>query len=132
MQSYVLMLQTDPDDKYLTESALAETGNNVPVKFIGNIDELENLVAGSGAPAVILLNDRGATHKGNEVLKELKTHAAYSHIPVVVLGEVSTDEYIRQCYRSGANTFITKPSTIAATRKKIELFFAYWFDVASV
>ena len=40
MQSYVLMIQTDPDDRYITESALTEIGASIPVKFINAISEL--------------------------------------------------------------------------------------------
>jgi hypothetical protein len=54
------------------------------------------------------------------------------HVPVVVLGEVSGDDHIKEWYRAGANTFIVKPSTVAATQKKIKTFFEYWFEVAEV
>src|SRR5688500_18504531 len=101
MGLYVLMLQTDPDDKYLTESTLAEIGNTIDVKFISNIRDMGSVIQREGDPAVILMNDRGAIHKGNEALKQVKTDPAYAHIPVVILGEVSTEEYIRECYRSG-------------------------------
>jgi response regulator RpfG family c-di-GMP phosphodiesterase len=132
MEPYVLMMQTDADDKYITESTLTEIGNTIPVRFITGLYELDDLTTVWGEPVVILLNDLGATHRGTELLKQLKSHPSRGHIPVVVLGEISTDDYIRQCYLAGANTFITKPSSIAATRKKVETFFAYWFDVAEV
>lgn len=132
MDSYVLMLQTDPDDKDITESALQEIDNGIPLYFIPGINELEDFVAITGMPSVILLNDRGATHNCHAILKQLKNDASYNHIPVVVLGEVSSTAYIRQCYRAGANTFITKPSSVEDTRKKIAAFFDYWFDVAEV
>ena len=130
METYVLMLQTDPDDKDITESALQEIGNSIPLYFIPGINELKDFVAIQGMPSVILLNDRGTTHNCQAILKQLKNDASYNHIPVVVLGEVSSTEYIRQCYRAGANTFITKPSSVEDTRKKIAAFFDYWFDVA--
>jgi response regulator RpfG family c-di-GMP phosphodiesterase len=132
MQSYVLMVQTDEDDQYFTRSTLAEIGAEIPVAFINSLEEIEEKVANSGEPSVILLNDRGAVHKGNETLKKLKSHKDYAHIPVVMLGEVTTGDYIRECYRAGVNTYIIKPSTVAATRKKIETFFNYWFNVASL
>lgn len=132
MHAYVLMLQTDADDIFITESVLSEIGNSIPVKFIADMQEMDEWIAVSGKPAVILLNDRGATHTDTEILKKIKSHSAYGHIPVIVLGEVSTGEYIRQCYLAGANTFITKPSSIAETRKKISTFFEYWFEVADV
>ena len=131
MQSYVLMLQTDADDIYITESALSEIGNTIPVQFIANLEEMEQHIASNGEPAVILLNDRGTINRGMQVLKKLKSETIYSHIPVVMLGEYTTQDYIKEIYKAGANTYIIKPSTVAATRKKIETFFNYWFDVAA-
>ena len=64
MQSYVLMLQTDDDDIFITESTLAEIGNTIPVQFISNLEEMEQHVAKNGEPAVILLNDRGTMNRG--------------------------------------------------------------------
>ena len=131
MQSYVLMLQTDADDIYITESALSEIGNTIPVQFIANLEEMEQHIASNGEPAVILLNDRGTINRGMQVLKKLKSETIYSHIPVVMLGEYTTQDYIKEIYKAGANTYIIKPSTVAATKKKIETFFNYWFDVAA-
>lgn len=132
MERYVAMIQTDEDDQYITESAMREIGSPVPVRYLHSIEDLEKLAGSEGEPAVILLNDAGATRRGNNWLTQLKRHDTYSHIPVVVLGEVSTEEYIRDYYRAGANTFITKPSSVAETKTKIETFFRYWFDVAAV
>lgn len=132
MQSYVLMIQTDPDDQYITESALTEISASIPVRFINAISELGATISIIGEPSVILLNDRGTFHNGPELLKDIKNDPSYQHIPVVVLGEVSSTEHIRQYYRNGANTFIIKPSSVEGTRKKIETFFKYWFDVATV
>ena len=130
MESYALMIQADPDDQYLTESILSEIDNGIQVRFIRHYSEIGNLIDKYNEPAVILLNDLGPTHRGLDLLKQIKTDPLHAHIPVVMLGEISTDDYIRKSYLAGANTFITKPSTINATRKKIETFFEYWFNVA--
>jgi CheY-like chemotaxis protein len=132
MQAYVLMLQADEDDKFLTESILEEMQETIPMHFIARMSEMENMIATSGLPAVILINNQDHRHKAIDIVKHLKTDSRFSHIPIVVLGEITTPDYIQQYYRAGANTYITKPSTIAATRKKIQLFLAYWFDVAEV
>ena len=132
MQPYVLMLQTDPDDRYITESTLDEISNNIPVQFISSLQEVDKTIAEFGQPVVILVNDQGSAQQGPTLVKKLKNNPLYSHIPVVILGEVTTSEYIQECYRAGANTFIIKPSTIVETRKKIATFFSYWFDVAEV
>ena len=132
MQAYVLMLHADEDDKFLTESILEEMQEAIPMHFISRISEVENMLTASGLPAVILINNQGHRHKAIDVIKYLKRDSRLDHIPIVVLGEITTPDYIRQYYRAGANTYITKPSTIVATRKKIKLFLAYWFDVAEI
>ena len=132
MERYVAMISTDEDDRYITESTLTEIENHIPIKYLRSISDLDQSITTEGMPSVILLNDRGITHSSDQWLKQLKHHTSYNHIPVVILGEVSTEEYIHDCYRAGANTFITKPSSVAETKKKIETFFRYWFDVAAV
>jgi response regulator RpfG family c-di-GMP phosphodiesterase len=129
MSAYAVMLQTDEDDKYITESALQEINTNVPVIFIASVDELKGVITNSGEPKVILVND-SFRNTAREQLNQLKADPAYNHIPVVILGEIVAEEYIRQYYRLGASTYIIKPSTIAATKKKIDAFFRYWFDMA--
>jgi len=132
MERYVAMLRTDMDDRDITEWAMAETGVDIPVKFITGREDLDALIAASGDPALLLLNDSGAAHKGHERLKHFKSNPAYNHIPVVLLGEMSTREYIRECYKAGANSFIIKPSTVAETKAKVRDFFNYWFNVAEL
>ena len=132
MDRYVAMLRTDADDRDITEWAMTETGNNIPVQFVADMNELEQLVPVRGEPSLILLNDPGAAHKGHERLAAIKADTRFAHIPVVILGEISTKEYIRACYRAGANSFIIKPSSIAATKEKVEMFFKYWFRVAEL
>lgn len=130
MDRYVVMLRTDGDDRFITEWAMEETGNNILVKFIDDIRDLETISASLGDPALILLNDRDAAHKGYERLAQLKQHPSYGHIPLIVLGEISAKDYILDCYRAGANSFIIKPSSVAETKAKVRDFFNYWFNVA--
>lgn len=132
MQKYIAMLRTDEDDRFITEWALNETGVDVPVKFVADIKELNELVTNDGEPVILLLNDKGAAHKGHEQLKLFKSNPAYGHIPLVILGEMCTRDYVKECYRAGANSFIIKPSTVEGTRKKVRDFFNYWFEVAEL
>jgi len=132
MASYVLMLQTDPDDQYITESALAEINSSLAIKYLQDTTEMEKYIAEMGEPALILLNDGGTITERGQLLRRLKANPVYNHIPVVVLGERSSPDYIKECYRAGASTFITKPSSVNTTKKKIEMFFSYWIEVAEV
>jgi len=132
MHSYVLMLQTDAEDRFITESTMSEMEYAISMKFLDDIDKLDEYVAQEGLPSLILLNDSGSILQKSQLLRQLKGNPAYGHIPLVVLGEKTTDDYIRQCYRAGASSYITKPSSVKETKKKIGTFFSYWFDVAEV
>lgn len=132
MQSYALMLQADEDDQFLTESILLEMQRKVPMQFVSSIKQMNLTIADLGLPTVIMVNNDNHRHNAINLVRVLKADPQLDHIPIIVLGEITTPEYIRQFYRAGANTYITKPSTIAATRKKIETFLDYWFTVAEV
>ena len=125
------MLQTDAEDRELTESILQEISLSIPVKFLAEADEIDNYTAAVGFPSLLLVSDSSRGMAVN-LVKKLKSKAAYSHIPVIILAERSLDSYAKDCYRAGANSFIIKPSSLAETRKKIDLFFKYWFEVAEL
>ena len=132
MQSYALMLQADEDDRFLTESIMQELQQKIPMCFVSHTSELNNSIRQLGQPAVILINNSSHRHHAIGLVRLLKKDPQLDHIPIIVMGEITTPEYIHQYYRAGASTYITKPSTVAATRKKIELFLDYWFTVAEV
>jgi CheY-like chemotaxis protein len=132
MHSYVLMLQTDAEDRFITESTMHEMEHTIFLKFLDEADKIDEYVRLEGLPSLILLNDRGSILQKSQLLRQLKSNPVYHHIPVVVLGEKTTDDYIRQCYRAGASSYITKPSSVKETKKKMETFFSYWFDVVEV
>ena len=132
MKRYVVMIRTDVDDRDFTVEALSELGLDVSIEFVSDIDELDGLVGRVGLPSVILLNDNDAIRNGYERLSQLRSKSPYSGIPIILLGEKSTREYIRKCYQAGANSFIIKPSTVAETNQKVAGFFNYWFQVAEL
>jgi CheY-like chemotaxis protein len=131
MQSYILMLQTDADDRDITETVLAGIELSMPVKFLESFDDLKSFLLLHGIPALVLINEN-ARYISIEIVKHLKTDHAFKHIPLIILTENTLPKYLNDCYRAGAGTVITKPSTIELTKKKIEIFFAYWLKVAEL
>jgi CheY-like chemotaxis protein len=129
-QQYVLMLEDDSDDRYITESTINELGYNIPIKFLNHDRELFRYLTQYEEPSLILLDYNPVT--GAETLRQLKTHPDFNHIPVVILSEVASPNHVRQCYQLGANTFIKKPDTAGMTMYKIQTFFKYWFEVAEI
>ena len=127
---YVLMLEDDADDRYITETTLIELGYNIPIRFVSYGRDLISYLTESEPPSLIILDYNPVT--GSDILRHLKTHPEFNHIPVVVLSDVSIANHVRECYELGANSFIRKPQTADMTTRKIETFFRYWFEVAEI
>lgn len=129
-EGYVLMLETDPDDRYFTQSAIQELQLPVQMRFEAFTPALLDLL--KEKPSLILLAYNTFPENGIAMLKEFKMHPQWAHIPVVILTEQMPADHINAYYRAGANSVIKKPVTVELTRDKIRTFFHYWLNVAEV
>jgi len=132
MNRFVLMLEGDGDDQYLTEQILSELDINISVKFLSNSTELFNFLSPFNKPVLILIDYNSIPDNGVAVLKKLKSNTTYNDIPVVILSDSDHPNYKNECYQNGASSFIKKPDTVDATNKKIASFFNYWLNVVEV
>jgi DNA-binding response OmpR family regulator len=131
MQPYTLMLQTDPDDRLITEDVLSEIHVDIPVKFLYHFDEIASFVSLEGPPSLVIINEGGLID-AVDILRRLKNNKVYHSIPAVILTERTMEDDVIEYYKAGASTVITKPSTVELTQKKIQIFFTYWLNVAEL
>lgn len=131
MNRFVLMLEGDGDDRYITQQTISELGIDITLEFSSNSDEFFNFLS-EEKPALILIDYNSVPENGLEVLKNLKSNSNYNDIPVVILSDSNLPKYKNECYQHGASSFIKKPDTSEATNKKIASFFNYWFQVVEV
>lgn len=129
---YALMLESDGDDRYITQETIKASDRRIPLKFVSNSDELFPYISIEGEPALILLSYNSRPLNGVEMLKQLRANPSYRHIPIVMLSENHAETFVKECYRLGANTCVAKPSSLEQTKQKIDIFFKYWFEVAEV
>jgi CheY-like chemotaxis protein len=128
---YVLMLENDSDDRYITQSTINELNVDIPVRYeYWSPSLLKSL--GNDKPSVILLAYNTSPENGPQIVKDIKSDNNYSSTPIVVLIEQLPEEMIKQYYVAGANTVVRKPSSVEQTSKKIKTFFDYWFTVAEI
>jgi CheY-like chemotaxis protein len=108
----LLLVEDNPMDVDLTRRAFAM--NNLPVTIdvasdgeeaIGYIKKWE---AGLPLPKVILLDLKLPKIGGLQVLKTIKLHSIYQHIPIVVLTSSSEERDVYTAYEYGANSYIIK------------------------
>ncbi|MDB5231975.1 MAG: hypothetical protein JWN76_2780 [Chitinophagaceae bacterium] len=135
--AYILMLEGDSEDQFITAEIFAEKNVNVPVKFIDTTSAffsfLDSCISERQTlPAVMLVTMRSIPENGLSVLKQLKSNDRLKHIPVIMLIEGAGEMLIAECYAYGANSVIQKPSTLISTINKIESFVKYWFEIVEL
>jgi CheY-like chemotaxis protein len=123
MNRFVLMLEGDGDDRYITEQTLSELDISVSMQFSSNSAEFFTFLSEERKPALILINYNSVPENGIQVLKRLRENPNYDDIPVVILSDSNLGKYRNECYRCGASSFIKKPDTTKATNQKIASFF---------
>jgi CheY-like chemotaxis protein len=123
MNHFVLMLEGDGDDRYITEQTLSEPDISVSMQFSSNSAEFFTVLSEERKPALILIDYNSVPDNGIQVLKTLRENPNYNDIPVVILSDSNLGKYGNECYRCGASSFIKKPDTTKATNQKIASFF---------
>lgn len=131
-QQYVLMVVGDEDDQFITNTTLSELDYHIPIRFLPHSNRLMEYLAANEEPVLVVLDYNAQPLNAVELLRQLKSDSAKQHIPVVILSNIASPEYVKECYSLGAASFIVKPAGIEATRDKIDTFFKYWFSVAEI
>ena len=129
---YVLMITGDEDDQYITTSTLSDLGYDIPTRFLTRSNELLHYLEANEDPLLILMDYNARPYNAMELLKQLKAQPSKQHIPAIVLSNLASPEYVKECYSLGAVSFIVKPAGAAATKEKIATFFKYWLSVAEI
>src|SRR5579863_10125646 len=113
----ILMVEDDPKDVELSLTALDEynLANEVIVTHDGE-EALDYLyyrgnfaTRPNGNPAVLLLDLKLPKVDGLEVLKQIKSDATLSMIPVVVLTSSHEEKDMVASYKLGVNAYVVKP-----------------------
>lgn len=126
----ILLIEDNPMDVDLTLRAFKRRNLSNPVEVARDGQEALDWIArweeGAMAPAVILLDLKLPKVDGLTVLREIKRHDRFGHIPVVVLTTSAEDKDYREAYRMGANSYIVKPVDFDKFMEVAQQIELYW------
>ncbi len=109
----ILLVEDNPMDLDLTLRAFKRRNLANPVEVARDGEEalawLSRWETGAEQPVVILLDLKLPKVDGLEVLRQIKSHAEFRAIPVVVLTSSAEDRDVQEAYQLGANSYIIKP-----------------------
>lgn len=126
----ILLVEDNPMDLDLALRAFERKRLSNPIQVARDGEEalawLPRWEAGEAVPALILLDLKLPKVDGLEVLRQLKQHEHFRHIPVVVLTSSAEDKDISTAYGLGVNSYIVKPVSFERFMEVVQHIELYW------
>lgn len=135
---HVLLVEDDPGDVELTQTALKES------KVVMSLDVIDDGVKAleylhrqgpyktALRPDIILLDLNLPKKNGREVLSEIKKDETLKQIPVVILTTSEAETDILKTYNLGANCYVTKPVGLDQFAEVVKAIETFWFKIVKL
>ncbi len=134
--SEILLVDDNPADLDLTIDALAQSAWCSNVATVSDGAEAmaylrrEGKYAAAIRPHLVLLDLNLPRKDGRSVLADMKTNAALRRIPVVIFSTSQAAKDIEGSYELGANSYVSKPPTLADWVSAVKLVKDFWIGCA--
>lgn len=133
----VLVVDDDSGDTELTLTVLREVCKGIDSSaFNSGVDAIAHLEGCAGSvhyadalPDLILLDLSLPMLTGLRVLRKIKQHEQLRTIPVVMLTNSKNERDVADCYRSGANAYVLKPSNYVEFVQTIVDICRFWMGL---
>jgi CheY-like chemotaxis protein len=123
----ILVIDDDEDDRFLIKDAFRAVSEDFILEFLSDgIDIVKNIESQTICPDLILLDLNMPKISGLEVLRNIRNSDKYSCKPVVIFSTSSNQNDINQAYKTGANSYLIKPSSHQELTEVIKNVWAFW------
>ncbi len=124
----ILLAEDDSDDVIIFEMALKEASIPYDLRRAENGDVLFVLLK-EKLPYILFLDIHMPCKDGLSCIIEIRKNRAYDGVPVVMYTSEFSDKIVEEAYRSGANLYITKTTTLKELTAKLKKVFSIdWSD----
>ncbi|MCK2150320.1 MULTISPECIES: response regulator [Marinobacter] len=137
----ILVVEDNPDDQILTMRALRKASSHSPIILQEDgqsaLDFLFGTESSKCSPqvdsiGVILLDLKLPKVSGLEVLRRIRSAPQTDWLPVVMMTSTDEPNELREAYRLGANSFVTKQIDYSKFSEQMCLLARYWLTVNQV
>jgi two-component system response regulator len=135
----VLFVEDSPADREIIRRAFGAQGDICDLRTVHDgeaaLDFLLNRSRTGEAgphPDLILLDLNLPDLSGRELLQRIRAVPELRHIPIVVLTTSHALNDVVECYRLGANSYLTKPNRFDDMVRMVDQTCNYWFRTATL
>ena len=109
----IFLIEDDADDIELLEVSLKDNKIEYSMDVVMEGDKVEDYIMNcKKLPNIIVMDFNLPRVHGREIIKQIKSNKEFQNIPLLVLTTSTAREDIEYSYQMGADSFITKPTTI--------------------
>ena len=124
----ILIIDDNPQDIYLTTSAIVDAGHTCSIEpFFDGQGALERL-AEPPLPALVFLDIKMPGMNGLEILQRLRAQEATRFVPVIMLSTSNLAIDIKASYEGGANSFLHKAHDLDKFTEEIQTAIRFWLE----
>ncbi|WP_203299391.1 response regulator [Marinobacter sediminum] len=137
----ILVVEDNPDDQILTMRALRKASSHSPIILQEDGQAALGFLFGTESSkrspqvdtlGVILLDLKLPKVSGLEVLRRIRSSPQTDWLPVVMMTSSDEPNELREAYRLGANSFVTKQIDYSKFSEQMCLLARYWLTVNQV
>lgn len=105
----ILLVDDDVDDHLFLNKALAAVSNSIKLSSAQDADTFFEKIE-INQPSLVFLDFHLPKRNGLDLLKQIKNHPNYKHIPVVMWSTCNFLNNVVASYREGAQSYFVKPA----------------------
>ena len=106
----ILLIEDDADDCLFFSKALEAISDHIVLHCEQDADHILKTKSIS-KPSLIFIDYYMPKRCGIDLLKQIRNHPVYNHIPVIMWSTSLMLNNVEEAYREGAQAFIQKPNT---------------------
>ena len=109
----IFLIEDDADYIELLEVSLKDNKVEYSMDVVMEGDKVQDYIVNcKKLPNIIVMDFNLPRVHGREIIKQIKSNQEFRNIPLLVLTTSTAREDIEYSYKMGADSFITKPTTI--------------------
>lgn len=131
----LLLVEDDANSVFFFEHVIEKLEILNPVSVVSDGRDALDYLAGAGKfadrgtfpmPGIVLLDLKMPRVTGFEVLRQIRAHAEWRKLIVLVLTSSSSDTDIAEAYEAGANAYLVKPLELKDLATMVQAIKDFW------